>query len=65
MASEKGPQEQRLRSPHPEPPKQLLDELIRRSGRPAHEVTAAMTTLALKGLIAQKPGGVFAARSSS
>ena len=39
-----------------------LDELVRRAGRPAGEVTAAMTTLALKGLIAQKPGAVFAAR---
>ncbi len=40
-----------------------LDELIRRLELPAHQVTAAMTTLALKGLIAQKPGGIFAARS--
>ena len=39
-----------------------LDELIARSGRPAGEVTAAMTTLALKGLITQKPGGLFAVR---
>lgn len=39
-----------------------LDELIRRTGLPPQEVTAAMTTLALKGLVAQKPGGVFAAR---
>ena len=42
-----------------------LDELIRRSGLPPHQVTAAMTTLALKGLIAQKPGGVFTARRGS
>jgi len=41
-----------------------LDDLIRRSGRPAHEVTAAMTTLAIKGLVVRKPGGLFAARLS-
>lgn len=40
-----------------------LDELIRRSGFPSSEATAAMTMLAIKGLIAQKPGGIFAARS--
>ena len=40
-----------------------LDELIRRTGLLAHQVTAAMTTLAIKGLIAQRPGGVFTARS--
>jgi DNA processing protein len=40
-----------------------LDELVRRSGRPAGEVTAAMTTLAIKGLVARRPGGIFAARS--
>ena len=39
-----------------------LDELVRRSELPAGEVTAAMTTLAIKGLVAQRPGGVFAAR---
>ena len=41
-----------------------LDELIRRLELPAHQVTAAMTTLALKGVVVRKPGGVFAARSS-
>ncbi len=41
-----------------------LDELIRRSGLPSADATAAMTMLAIKGLIAQKPGGIFAARSS-
>jgi len=41
-----------------------LDELIQRTGLPPHQVTAAMTTLAIKGLVAQKPGGVFAARSA-
>jgi DNA processing protein len=41
-----------------------LDELIRRCALPSHEVTAAMTTLALKGLVAQRPGGIFAARSA-
>jgi len=39
-----------------------LDELVRRTGRPAAEVTAAMTTLAIKGVVARKPGGVFARR---
>ncbi len=39
-----------------------LDELVRRSDLPPAQVTAAMTTLALKGLIARKPGGIFAAR---
>jgi len=42
-----------------------LDELISRASRPAGEITAAMTTLALKGLIVQRPGGVFAARHRS
>ncbi len=41
-----------------------LDELIRRSGLPSSEATAAMTMLAIKGVVAQKPGGLFTARSS-
>ncbi len=41
-----------------------LDELIRRSGLAPSDATAAMTMLAIKGLIAQKSGGIFAARSS-
>ncbi len=41
-----------------------LDELIRRSGLSSSETTAAMTMLAIKGMVAQKPGGVFAARSA-
>jgi DNA processing protein len=41
-----------------------LDELIRRSGLSSPETTAAMTMLAIKGMVAQKPGGVFAARSA-
>ena len=40
-----------------------LDELIRRCDLPAGEVTAAMTTLAIKGLVARRPGGVFALRT--
>ncbi|MDY7010213.1 MAG: DNA-processing protein DprA, partial [Planctomycetota bacterium] len=40
-----------------------LDELIRRSGLASSDATAAMTMLAIKGLIAQKPGGIFTARS--
>ena len=39
-----------------------IDELIARTQLPAAEVTAAMTMLALKGQIIQKPGGVFALR---
>ena len=39
-----------------------LDELVRRSGLPSAEVTAAMTMLAIKGAVTQRPGGVFAAR---
>jgi len=39
-----------------------LDELIRRSGLPVHQVTAAMTTLTIKGAVTRKPGGVFTAR---
>ena len=39
-----------------------LDELVRRSGLPAPNVTAAMTMLAIKGLVKQLPGSVFAAR---
>ncbi len=39
-----------------------LDELVRRSGLPSGRVTAAMTTLAIKGLVTQRPGGVFGAR---
>ncbi len=42
-----------------------LDELIRRTGMPAHQVTAAMTTLAIKGLVARTPGGLFAARNDN
>ncbi len=40
-----------------------LDELVRRSGLPSAEVTAAMTMLAIKGQVVQRPGGLFAARS--
>ena len=40
-----------------------LDELIRLSGLASSDATAAMTMLAIKGLIVQKPGGIFAARS--
>ena len=39
-----------------------LDELIRRAGLPSHQVTATMTMLAIKGLVVQRPGGVFAAK---
>ena len=39
-----------------------LDEVTRRTGLPSHEITASMTTLAIKGLITQKPGGIFAAK---
>jgi DNA-binding IclR family transcriptional regulator len=38
--------------------------LVRRSDLPPGEVTAAMTTLVIKGLVAQRPGGLFAARSA-
>ena len=41
-----------------------LDELVRRTALPAARVTAAMTMLAIKGLVKQLPGGVFAARKS-
>ena len=41
-----------------------LDDLIRRSGLPAHEVTAAMTTLAIKALVVRTPAGLFAARGA-
>ena len=37
-----------------------LDELIRRSGLSAGEVSATMTILAIKGLIIQQPDGKFA-----
>jgi DNA processing protein len=37
-----------------------LDELVRRSGLPSGQVTAAMTMLVIKGVVAQKPGGIFA-----
>lgn len=40
----------------------VLDELVRRSGRPSGQVTGAMTTLAIKGLVAQRPGGIFAVK---
>jgi len=39
-----------------------LDELAERTKLPTHQVIAAMTTLALKGLVVQRPGGIFAAR---
>ena len=42
-----------------------LDELVRRTGLPAAKVTAAMTMLAIKGLVKQLPGGVFAARKDA
>ena len=42
-----------------------LDELVRRSRLPAAKVTAAMTMLAIKGLVKQLPGGVFAARKDA
>ena len=38
-----------------------LDELIRRSGLSAGEVSATMTILAIKGLITQQPDGKFVA----
>ncbi len=41
-----------------------LDELIRLSGLSSSETTAAMTMLAIKGMVDQKPGGVFTARSA-
>ena len=41
-----------------------LDELVRRSRLPAAKVTAAMTMLAIKGLVKQLPGGLFAARKA-
>lgn len=40
-----------------------IDELIRRTGLPANVVTAAMTMLAIKGAVVQKPGGLFAAKN--
>ncbi len=43
----------------------LLDELVRRTALPAAKVTAAMTMLAIKGLVKQLPGGVFAARKDA
>jgi DNA processing protein len=39
-----------------------LDDLLRRTGLPSGKATAAMTMLAIKGLVVQRPGGVFAAR---
>ena len=39
-----------------------LDELVRRTGRHPGQVTGAMTTLAIKGQVAQRPGGIFAVR---
>lgn len=37
-----------------------LDEIVRRSGVDSAKATAAMTMLALKGLVTQQPGNVFA-----
>jgi len=37
-----------------------IDQLAAAAGLPAHQVVAAMTTLTLKGLIAQQPGNVYA-----
>ena len=42
-----------------------LDELVRRTALPAAKATAAMTMLAIKGLVKQLPGGVFAARKDA
>ncbi len=39
-----------------------IDELIARTQLPAAEVTAAMTMLALKGVVIQNPGALFALR---
>lgn len=39
-----------------------VDQLSSATGLPAHRVVSAMTMLALKGLVAQQPGGVFARR---
>ena len=41
-----------------------IDELISRTQLPAAEVTAAMTMLALKGVVIQNPGALFALRRS-
>jgi len=41
-----------------------LDELIRRSGLPSSQVIAAMTTLAVKGLVKRRPGDVFFVRGN-
>ncbi len=37
-----------------------IDQLAGRTAIPAHQVVAAMTTLTLKGVVAQQPGNVFA-----
>ena len=37
-----------------------LDEVVRRTGLETGKVAAGMTMLAIKGLVAQRPGGVFA-----
>ena len=42
-----------------------LDDLVRRAACPAPAVTAAMTMLAIKGMVTQKPGGIFAARRAA
>lgn len=39
-----------------------LDEIVTRTRLPAHQVTAAMTMLTIKGLVAQQAGNVFHAR---
>ena len=42
-----------------------LDELIRRSGLDSGKVAASMTMLALKGIVMQQAGNVFARRSAA
>ena len=36
-----------------------IDQLAARTGRAAHEIIAAMTTLTIKGVVASQPGNVF------
>ena len=42
--------------------RQSIDELTRRTGLDSARVAASMTMLAIKGLVAQQPGQVFALR---
>jgi DNA processing protein len=39
-----------------------LDDVVRETGVPTHRAAAAMTTLALKGVVEQRPGNVFLRR---